>query len=241
MTFTRRAFLSLGCPWSIVLLLTFAVGCGGSSTPTEPSGPSDIPLPGNDVLTGRVTDRITSAPLPGATVVFSQPHPSPRATTDSLGNYRLIGLPAPGGGAFVWAMVEGYEDDLRYYRAVPQDFRLYPIERIPAGGSTLVTVRSDDSLCWNNIHEPGYGSDYVCRKVRIEPTGGILTVEAVPTGGGTRPSLVVAVSAGSRVLDERLGNPVSVRMTGGTTVIAFVEIAAGSATQSFTLTTSTAP
>jgi hypothetical protein len=183
-----------------------------------------------------------SAPLPGATVVFTQPHPSPRATTDSFGIYSLTGLPAPGGGAFVWAMVEGYEDDLRYYRAVSQDFRLYPIERIPAGGSAAVIVRPDDSLCWNNIHEPGYGSDYVCRKVRIESTGGVLTVEALPTGGGSRPPLVVAVSAGSRVLDERLGNPVSVQTTGGTTVIAFVNMVAGAPTaQSFTLTTSTAP
>ena len=137
---------------------------------------------------------------------------------------------------------EGYEDDLRYYRAVSQDFRLYPIERISAGGSTVVTVRPDDSLCWNNIHEPGYGNDYVCRKVRIVPAAGVITVEALPIGGGSRPPLVVAVSAGNRVLVERLGNPVSVPMTGGTEVVAFVEMAANSpTTQSFTLTTSIAP
>jgi len=229
------------CPWSLMLPLMFAFGCSG--TPTEPSsGPSTIPIPGSEILTGRVTDRITSAPLPGATIVFSQPHPSPYATADSVGNYRLIGLPAPGGGALVWAAADGYEDDLRYYRAASQDFRLYPIELIPAGGSTMVTVRPDDSLCWNNIHEPGYGSDYVCRLVRIEPTAGVLTVEALPTGGGTRPPLVVAVSAGTRVLVERLGNPVSVEMTGGTKVIAFVSMGSGSSTtQSFMLTTSMAP
>ena len=231
------------CPWSLVVLLMLASGCGGSSTPTEPtSGPSAIPLPGNEVLTGRVTDRITSAPIPGATVVFSQPHPSPYATTDGLGSYSLSGLPIPGGGAFVWAHAEGYEDDLHYYRAASQNFRLYPVELIPAGGTTVVTVRPDDSLCWNNIHEPGYGADYVCRLVRIEPTDGVLTVEALPTGGGSRPPLVVAVSAGNRVLVERLGNPVSVQMTGGTKIVAFVSIVSGSAaTQSFTLTTSTAP
>jgi hypothetical protein len=154
----------------------------------------------------------------------------------------LIGLPSPGGDALVWATAEGYEDDLRYYRAASQDFRLYPIERIPAGGSTVVTVRPDDSLCWNNTHEPGYGYDYVCRKVRIVPTAGVLTVEALPIGGGARPPLVVAVSAGNRLLVESLGNPVSVRLTGGTEVIAFVEMGADSATtQSFTLTTSTTP
>jgi hypothetical protein len=142
----------------------------------------------------------------------------------------------------VWALAEGYEDDLHYYRATSQDFRLYPIERIPAGGSTTVTVRPDDSLCWNNIHEPGWGGDYVCRKVRIVPTDGVLTVEALPIGGGPRPPLVAAVYAGNRVLDERLGNPVSVQLTGGTEAIAFVEMVADSpTTQSFTLTTSIAP
>ncbi len=116
------------------------------------------------------------------------------------------------------------------------------MERIPAGGSTVVTVRSDDSLCWNNIHSPGWGVDFVCRKVRIVPTDGLLTVEALPIGGGSRPPLVVAVYAGNRVLDERLGNPVSVQLTGGTEVIAFVEMVSGSpTTQSFTLTTSIAP
>ena len=154
----------------------------------------------------------------------------------------MTGLPGPGGGALVWAIAEGYEDDLRYYRAASQDFRLYPIERIPAGGATMVTVRPDDSLCWNNIHEPGWGGDYVCRKVRIVPTDGVLTVEAFGIGGGPRPPLVAAVYAGNRVLEERLGNPVSVQLTGGTEVIAFVEMLASSpATQAFTVTTSLAP
>ena len=106
----------------------------------------------------------------------------------------------------------------------------------------MLTVRSDDSLCWNNIHEPGWGNDYVCRKVRIVPTDGVMTVEAIPIGGGSRPPLVVAVYAGTRVLVERLGNPVSVQLTGGTEVIAFVEVPSGSpSTQAFTLTTSLAP
>jgi hypothetical protein len=86
----------------------------------------------------------------------------------------------------------------------------------------VVTVRSDDSLCWNNIWEPGYGGDYVGRKVRIVPTDGIMAVEAFAIGGGSRPPVVVAVYAGNRVLVEHLGNPVSVPLTGGTEVIAFV-------------------
>src|SRR5262245_38406988 len=86
------AYDSSPAAWSVVLLVIFASGCGGGSATTAPlSGPSTIPLPGNAVLTGRVTDRITSAPLPGASVVFSQAHPSPYVTTDGSGNYNLTG------------------------------------------------------------------------------------------------------------------------------------------------------
>ena len=226
----------------MALVLMFASGCGDSAAPTEPSPVrTTIPFPGNEVLTGQVLDRHTSAPIAGATVVFSQPHPSPHAATDSLGNYSLTGLPAPGRGALVWGMAPGYEEDIQYYRASFQNFRLYPIETIAAGGSTVVTVRPDDSLCWNNVLEPGYGVDTVCRLLRIDPADGVLTVEALPTAGGTRASLVVAVAAGSRVLDERLGNPVSVEVAGATRVTAFVAIPAGSPAQSFTLTTSITP
>lgn len=207
-----------------MLLLVLAPACGGSDTPTGPSV-NPPPFPGNVVLTGKVTDRTTSAPLAGAIVVFSEPHPSPRATTDTSGSYSLTGLPGPGGWALVWAMSEGYEEDTHYYRAASQDFRLYPIERMPAGGSTVVTVRPDDSLCGNNIHELGWGGDeYVCRKVRIVPTDGVMTVEALPADGGSRLPLVVMVVAGNRWLAERLGNPVSVAVTVETEVIVFVEM-----------------
>ena len=220
----------------------FASACG-RDTPTAPSQGAQQALPtGKNVLTGKVTDRTTAAPLPGATVVFSQA-PSQSATTDNAGNYSLIGLPAPpSGAAMVWATAHSYEDDLRYYVAASQDFRLYPIERISAGSSTVVTVRPDDSLCWNNTHEPGYGNDYVCRKVRIVPTDGVMTLEALPIGEESRPPLVVAVSDGNRLIVERFGNPVSVPVADGTEVIAFVEMVSHSATtQSFTLTTSMRP
>jgi hypothetical protein len=102
-------------------------------------------------------------------------------------------------------------------------------------------VRPEDSLCWNNTHEPGYGDDYVCRTVRIVPTDGIMTVEALPTGGESRPPVVVAVSDGNRLIVERLGNPVSVPVRVGTEVVAFVEMVSDSpTTQSFRLTTSMA-
>jgi hypothetical protein len=227
--------------WSVVLLSVAVSGCG-ADMPTRPSSSTVPPLPGNAVLTGKVTDRATGAPLPGAAVVFSQPHPAPIVRTDHSGIYSLTGLPAPGGGAMVWASADGYEDDLHYYHESSQDFRLHPIERIAAGESARVTVRPDDSLCWNNIHEPGYGNDYVCRIVRIMPADGIMTLEALSISGGPRPELVVAVQARSRVIVERLGNPVSVDLAGGTEVVAFVEISAGwPVMQSFTLTTSMAP
>jgi hypothetical protein len=141
-----------------------------------------------------------------------------------------------------WARADGYEEDLHYYQESSQNFRLYPIDRIAAGQSTRVTVRPDDSLCWNNIHEPGYGNYYVCRIVRIMPADGIMTLEALSTSGGPRPELVVAVHAGSRVIVERLGNPVSVDLAEGTEVVAFVEVSAGwPVLQSFTLTTTMAP
>jgi hypothetical protein len=215
----------------------------GSGTPAGPSSgsSSNLPLPGTEVLTGQVVDRTSAAPLSGATVTFSQAHPSPSVSTDSSGKYTLTGLPAPGGTAFLWANAEGYEEDMHYYRAASQDFRLHPIERIPAGGSTHVVVRPDDPLCWNNKMEPGYGDDHVCRKVRFVAIDGVLTVEALSVGGGSRPALVVAVSVGNRLLVERLGNPVSVPLARGNEVMAFVAMAAGSPMQSFTLTSSMAP
>ena len=83
----------------------------------------------------------------------------------------------------------------------------------------------------------------MCRLVRIQPGNGVLTVEAAPVDGGSVPPLVVMVKGGDRVLEERLGNPVSVEVTPeATTVIAFVSISAGSQmAHSFMLTTSIAP
>jgi hypothetical protein len=228
--------------WSVVLFVLFAVACGNGS-PAEPSpGPLPTGSPADtEVLTGQVTDRATSAPLAGASIAISLPH-ARYATTDSAGHYSLNGLPPPGGNLMVWATAEHYEEDLHYYRADSQDFRLYPIEQIPAGGSTVVTVRPDDSLCGTDSLAPGWGADYVCRVVRIAPTDGVVTVEALPIGAEARPRLVVIVNAGNRRLVEGDGNPVSVRMAGGTQVLAFVALASGSpTTQSFTLTTSMAP
>jgi hypothetical protein len=164
----------------------------------------------------------------------------PSAITDSLGGYRLTGLPGPGGGGLVWATAANYEDDLQYHRAAVQDFRLYPIQRITVGDAAAVTVGPDDTLCWTDTHAPGWGADFVCRIVRIAvPTDGILTVEALPTRGGPRPPLVVQIIAAGRLLDERLGNPMSLQVPSGAEAVAFVEMASSeTTTQSFTLNTS---
>jgi len=227
--------------WSGVLVLIVASACGGGpSTSMAPTpAPSATPLPPTSVLTGQVTDRATSAPIAGANVVAS--YPSLYGTTDSLGNYSLSDLPA--WFAIVWANADNYEADVRYYRAAVQNFRLYPIQRIRGGDATLVTVAPDDPLCNNNIDSPGWGGDMVCRIVRVvAPLNGIMTLEAIPIGGGARPPLVVETLSGNQLTSAVRENPTSIHVKTGTEVIAHVETDAASTTaQTFTLATSMAP
>jgi hypothetical protein len=212
-----------------------ASACGGGTTMAPTPAPSPTPSP-TTVLTGQVTDRVTSAPMSGANVVAS--YPTLYGTTDSLGNYSLSDLPA--WFAHVWATAVNYEDDVQKYRSAVQNFRLYPIQRITAGDSTVVTVAPDDPLCNNDISSPGWGVDYVCRIVRIvAPTNGVLRVEALPIAGGARPPLVVEIHSGNRLIAAVLENPTLIEVTAGIEVMAHVEMDPGSTTrQSFTLTTS---
>ena len=65
-----------------------------------------------------------------------------------------------------------------------------------------------------------------------------MTVEALPTDGGSRPDLFVAVCAGACASGRPRKRDVG-RCDGGTDVVAFVEVPAGTRTvQSFRLTTS---
>jgi hypothetical protein len=203
-------------------------------------------------LTGQVMDGMTSAPISGASVVFS--YPVMYATTDGSGNYRFTGLPAPAqSSAIVWAsdrrpgapaaQTDNYEPDFRYYRSASQNFHLYRIKLITAGDSTVVTVTPDDTLCVNNVQDsPGSGKDYVCRSVRVvAPSDGVMTLEALSTQGGAHPPLEVETVGVSPCCSERMGNPTSIRVTAGTEVIANIEMVWGSTTsQSFTLNTSMA-
>jgi hypothetical protein len=193
-------------------------------------------------MSGQVTNRASSEPIPGAQVIASYPPGVPVVTTDARGRYVATGLPPPGSNGFVWATADNYEADVQYHRAEVQNFRLYPIDRIPAGDSRIVTVGPEDSLGTTDALGPGWGADVVCRIVRLSmTTDGVLTVEALPTIAG-RPHPVLEVllldSAGTHILQQSLTNPASLQVTAGTEVMAIVAIPATETTkQSFRLTT----
>jgi hypothetical protein len=224
-----------GC---IVLLVFLASACGGgNSTVTSPS-PRTFP-PNPILLTGRVTDSTTSAPISGATVSINGRY---RTTTDSSGNYSVSFLDGGSNSNILYVYTNNYESDYRYIRATSQNVHLYRIVRITAGDSTVVTIAPDDSLCVNNVQDiPGLGPDYVCRGVTVvAPSNGVMTLEAVSTQGGARPPLEVEASV-SPCCSERIGNPTSIQVTAGTEVGVSVEMLSGSTTsQMFTLTTSMA-
>jgi hypothetical protein len=140
-------------------------------------------------------------------------------------------------------VASGYEGDTRYIRGTSQDVKLYRIERIIAGESTTVTVRSDDSLCNNNLQTPGFGSKEICRTVRvIAPSDGRMTLEAVSTESGKHARLEVEAISTTPCCAERIENPTSVQVRAGAEVLASVEIASSSsASESFTLFTSMSP
>ena len=148
----------------------------------------------------------------------------------AIANYRSL----------VFATANGYEEDTRYYQAPSQDFHLYPIHRIAAGDSTVVSVAPHDTLCANNFDSPGWGADYICRSVRIvAPTDGVMTIGLSAQGAAVpRVEVEIVWTGAGPCCSERLENPTSISVTAGTEVKADVEIAPGSTTsQSFTLTT----
>ena len=199
-----------------------------------------VPLGPTIVLTGQVTDAITLAPIPGATVSINGRY---SATTDSSGSYRLPGHLDIGDSSIVWVYLTGYESYTRYIRGVPsQSFRLHRTERITGGDSWSVTLRPDDSLCNNNLQEPSFGlpgSGYLCRTVRVvAPSDGVMTLEALSTQDASHPPLEVEVTSPPCCF-ERMENPISIKVTAGTEVMVNVEMPESSTTsQSFRLTTS---
>jgi hypothetical protein len=192
------------------------------------------------LLTGRVTDSSSSAPIASATVSINGRYTS---ATDGLGNYSVAGfLDAGGNSDITYVSANNYESDYRYIRGTSQNVHLYRIVRITAGDSTVVTIAPDDTLCVNNSQDfPGLGLDYVCRSVRVvAPSDGVMTLEAVSTVGGTHPPLEVEIVGGSTCCFLR--NPTLIQVRGGTVLVVSVEMVLGSTTsQSFTLTTSMTP
>jgi hypothetical protein len=193
------------------------------------------------VLEGRVTDAITSAPIAGATVYINGRY---RATTDASGNYTLPGHLDNGDASIAWAVADGYEVFVRYIRtSLSQSFQLRRIERISAGDRWSVTVRPDDSLCFNNLQDPSFerpGAGFLCRTVRvISPADGVIALEAVSTQDGTHPPLEVEALKSSPCCFEQMGNPVSIKVRAGMEVLVNVQMPERSTvSQSFIVTTS---
>jgi hypothetical protein len=200
-----------------------------------------IPTGPGIVLTGLVTDAATSAPIPGASVSINGRYST---TTDASGRYSVTGfLDLPGDYNATHIFSNNYDNDTRYIRGTSQNVRLHRTERITAGDSKNMTLRQDDTLCYNDFQDPTFGGPTnVCRSVRVvAPSAGVMTVEAVSTQDGSHPPLVVETVNASTCCSE-MGNPVSIPVTAGTEVVAYVGMASGSpTTQSFRLITSMAP
>jgi carboxypeptidase family protein len=198
-----------------------------------------VPLGPVIVLTGRVTSANTSTPIAGARVNINGRYAT---TTDSSGIYNLTGHLDIGDSSNVWVFLDGYELFTRFIRGISsQSFQLRPVQRITGGDSWSVTVQPNDSLCNNNLQEPGFsvpGTGFLCRTVRvIAPSDGALKLEAVSTQDGTHPPLEVEVL--NPCCFERMENPTSINVRTGTEVLVNIEIPERStASQSFILTTS---
>jgi hypothetical protein len=198
--------------------------------------------PATIVLTGRVTDATMLAPIAGAVVSINGRY---RATTDSAGNYTVTVLLDAGSNTDItYVSASGYAADYHYIRGTSQNVRLYRIQRITAGDSTVLTIAPDDTLCVNNSQDsPGLGPNYVCRSVRVvTPADGILTVEALSAQTGVHPPLEVETVGVTPCCSERIENPTSIKVTAGTEVVANVEMLSSSPTsQSFAVKTSISP
>ena len=225
-----------GC---VVLLVMLAGTWACSDSEGTVSSPSPSPSPATPFsLSGQVTDAVTAAPIAGAVVSINGRY---TANTDTSGNYTLTGLLDYGSGHdFTYVSAESYASDYRYIRGTTQNVRLYRIERIVAGASQPVTVTPNDSLCVNNVQDsPGLGPDYLCRSVFVvAPNDGSVTIEAVSTQDGTRPVLEVETVGVSPCCDERMGNPTTMRVTAGMTIVVHVEMLSSSTSaQSFVVKT----
>jgi hypothetical protein len=196
------------------------------------------------VLTGHAMNADSSAPIPGVTISINGRY---EGTSDGAGHYSVIGALDGGSLAslhnFTFSTAVGYEPEYRFIRTTSQDFHLRPVQRITAGASASVTVSPTDTMCVNNVQDDPtlYGSVFmVCRTVRvIAPSDGVLTVEAVSSGGAHPQMEAEAVKDSHCCTLENLANPWSQFVTAGSEVIVNVEIPSNSpASQTFLVQTS---
>src|SRR5687768_13246666 len=96
--------------WCMFLLLPFLLACsdGGNNTVISPTPTAPTPTPAPAAvdappavppptapsfsMSGQVTNRATSEPIPGAEVIASYPPGIPVVTTDARGRYVATGL-----------------------------------------------------------------------------------------------------------------------------------------------------
>jgi hypothetical protein len=196
------------------------------------------------VLTGQVVVADTASPIRGVTIFINGRY---SAVSDDAGRYSVTGALDGGSltsfGNYAFTSASGYEPEYRFVRTASQDFHLRPSQRMTAGASTSVTVSPTDTICVNNVQDDPslYGAAaMVCRTVRvIAPSDGLLTVEAVSSGGAHPQMEAEALIDAHCCTLENLGNPWSQRVTAGTEVRVNVEIPASSATsQTFLVQTS---
>jgi hypothetical protein len=180
------------------------------------------------VLSGRVVDAGTTAPISGAIVSINGRY---RASTDDSGTYTVAGFLDLGSTSFTYVSAASYTADYRYIHGTTQNVQLYRIDRITAGASKPLTISPGDTLCVNNVQDfPGLGPDYVCRSVYVvAPVDGVMTLEAVSTEDGTRPTMEVKTVDVTPCRSERLENPTSIDVKAGTDVVVHVEMPASSA------------
>jgi hypothetical protein len=198
------------------------------------------PQPAGIALTGRVADAVTGIPIAGATVSINGRY---RGTSDNSGQFSVAGLLDSGNHSdYTYVSAENYASDYRLIRGTIQNVRLYRIERIVAGQSKVVTVAPDDTLCVNNAQdEPGH-QDHLCRSVYVmAPNDGAVTIEAVSTLDGAHPQLEVEAVGVAPCCSERIGNPTTITVAAGTSIVVNVEMPSSStSSQSFLVTTSPA-
>ena len=183
------------CVLAVLCAAAFVAACGTPTTPTTPATPTTettAPLPNSFVLTGRVTDAATSAPIAGATVWFDG---LTQTTTDDSGTYSvavsLVFRGPRGIHDFVWVAADGFFVDYHYITATTHDIRLRRIERIVAGASPRSPYRRMTPSASTTCRMGRRGTTSAERFWSWRRVPGTITIDAVSSQNGSRPVLEV--------------------------------------------------